>query len=148
MVPMRVAHNDVGDFLRFYAGQFHRFVWTKVILNRPQLEPTLAMKPTVEQNIVPATANQPDRVHRVDLFVFRRPDHHLGDLVSRRVRDADRLNRVRWRLRGSNACKQEKGASQRKKTHPNFYRASAQLRHLRSPAKMTPAETYISAGAL
>src|SRR5579863_7011017 len=63
VIPMRMAHHDVGDFFRLHAGEFRSFVRAQIILDRPEFEPSLAMETAVEEDVVAATANQPDGIH-------------------------------------------------------------------------------------
>jgi hypothetical protein len=107
MIPVSVAHNDIGDFFRLYAGKFHRFIWTEIILDGPQLEPAFVVKAAVEQDVVTPALNQPNGIRRVDLFVLGRADDHLCNRVARGIRDADCLNRIRGSLRAGRVSEQQ-----------------------------------------
>src|SRR5271169_37975 len=94
VVPMRVTHDDVGDFIGLDAGQFYGFVWANVIEDSPLLEPARSVKATIEQNVVPGAADQPHHVYRVDFFVLRPTYDEIRNGISRRVGIANRIDRV------------------------------------------------------
>src|SRR5262249_39403088 len=79
VVPVGVTNDNVGDFFRLHARKLHGFVRAQEILDGKFLEPPLAMKAAVEQNVVPAAANQPHGKNDVDLFVHGSSYHQVGD---------------------------------------------------------------------
>jgi hypothetical protein len=80
VVPVRVADHDVRDVLGRDAGEAHGLVGPQVVGERRKLLPPLfAVEAAVEENDVPAAADQPDDHRDVDLLALRRADHEIGD---------------------------------------------------------------------
>src|SRR5580693_9456718 len=74
VVPMGVADHHVGNLLGFNARQANGLIGAQVILDRPFLEPALPVKTTVEENISPASADQPQSVNGIYFFALGRTD--------------------------------------------------------------------------
>jgi len=99
VIPMRVADDDVGDVAGLHAGEFDQFTWLKKIPHRKFLEPFLAVKTAVEQDVVSPTANQPDDHGDIDLLILRSAHHQAGDGKSGDGGVAQGLNGIVWHCR-------------------------------------------------
>src|SRR5215469_13403804 len=79
VVPVGVADDDVRDFFRLDTSEFDGFVRPNEILDGQFLEPAFAMEAAVQEDVVPAAANQPNDEHDVDLLVFGSAHHQIGN---------------------------------------------------------------------
>src|SRR2546428_778426 len=89
VIPMRVADHDVRDFVGLHPRELHGFIRAQIIGYRKILEPLLPMESAVEENIPPATADQPRRVGISNRLNGgprdgRRGNHHGGNRANKK----------------------------------------------------------------
>src|SRR5262249_1892755 len=94
VVPVRVADHDVGHVFGLDARRLHGFVRAQVVVGRKLLQPVLAVKSAVEEDVAAAAADQPHDHRDVDLLVLRSTHDKTRDreVLDRPV--TDRLDRV------------------------------------------------------
>src|SRR5579859_7927108 len=81
MIPVRMADDDVGDFIGLEARELDGFVGAEVIGRWEIFEKSVAVVAAEEKNEVAADADQPNDHGYFDFFVFGSAHDEAGDFI-------------------------------------------------------------------